>query len=168
MSTHFSKRISPSDFESEQEIERLMGAFARSGPVRVIDEDGNEAEVPKALFDFMGRVLSQMQRGRSVTLMPQDEQFTTQAAANYLGMSRQHLVSLLEAGDIPFTKVGTHRRVTFEDLRAYEKRRDAHRTNVLDDLMDEVSEAGLYASTSADGRGGSAENRKGTAESQAG
>lgn len=61
-------------------------------------------------------------------------------------MSRQHLVNLLEEGKIPFHKVGSHRRVIFRDLVAFERTRDADRRESLDRLMREVDEAGLYDS----------------------
>lgn len=144
-------RLQPSDF-TEEEISQLTRVFARPGHVRVIDDDGNEAELPKALFAFLGHLLHQMEQRRIITLMPHDEQFTTQAAADYLGMSRQHLVNLLEGGEIPFTRVGTHRRVTFQDLRDFEKRRDAARTQALDRLAHQIDEADLYdASYTGDG-----------------
>ena len=136
-------RLQPSDF-TDEEINQLSQVFARPGHVRVTDDEGNETEIPRALFVFVGHMLRQVKQRRIVTLMPHDEQFTTQAAANYLGMSRQHLVDLLEAGEIPFTRVGTHRRVVFQDLRDFEKRRDAARTEALDDLARQVDDAGLY------------------------
>lgn len=136
-------RIKPTDF-TDEEISQLTEVFARPGHVKVIDDDGHEVEMPKVLFTFLGHILRQMEKRRIITLMPQDEQFTTQAAADYLGMSRQHLVNVLEAGDIPFTRVGTHRRVTFQELRDFEKRRDAGREKALDALARQVDEADLY------------------------
>jgi len=76
--------------------------------------------------------------------MPEDEAFTTQAAANYLGMSRQYLVKLLEAGEIRFHRVGSHRRVTFKDLRTYEKRRDADRRKGMGALFSKLQQEGYY------------------------
>ena len=61
-------------------------------------------------------------------------------------MSRQHLVKLIETGEITHHKVGTHRRVTIKDLLAYEKRRDEMRRSALDKLSAHVDQAGLYFS----------------------
>ena len=85
-----------------------------------------------------------MSEKKAIVMVPEDEAFTTQAAANYLGMSRQYFVGLLEKGEIAFHRVGTHRRVTFKDLLAYERRRDQTRRAAMDKLTDEVIKAGLY------------------------
>jgi excisionase family DNA binding protein len=80
-------------------------------------------------------------------MMPEDEAFTTQAAANFLGVSRQHFVNLIEEGKIPYHKVGTHRRVYFRDLKEYSERRDKSRRESLDSLFDKVSKAGKHDSS---------------------
>ena len=42
--------------------------------------------------------------------------------------------------------MGTHRRVTFKDLLAYESKRDRTRRDALDKLAAETEKAGLYDS----------------------
>jgi excisionase family DNA binding protein len=50
------------------------------------------------------------------SIMAGAELFTTQQAADYLGYSRQTLIKLLDKFSIPFSKVGRHRKVSFENL----------------------------------------------------
>src|SRR5690625_4368734 len=92
-------------------------------------------------------VLEQMNKDRPIPMMPDDNAFTTQAAANFLGVSRQHLVNMLEDGKIPYHKVGSHRRVYFRDLKRYTDQRDINRRDALDNLFDEVEKAGKYDSS---------------------
>lgn len=60
---------------------------------------------------------------------------TTQAAAEMLNCSRPHLVKLLEDGHVPFTKVGKHRRVKYEDVVAYQKQMKAEQKQRIIQMM---------------------------------
>lgn len=113
----------------------------------LINEEGVRIDLPKPIFSTLLRVLKQMQEGKAIIMMPEEETFTSQATANYLGVSRQHLVNLLEQKEIPFHKVGTHRRVYFKDILDHERSRDGDRRQSLDKLMKDVDDAGLYDSS---------------------
>jgi excisionase family DNA binding protein len=143
MLTTRNNRLDPS-LIPEEELAELARVFAKPNHVALIDAEGNRTHLPEALFAHFARIVRLMSERKAVVLMPEDEAFTTQAAANYLGVSRQHLVDLLEQKEIPHHKVGTHRRVTFKDLLAYERRRDKTRRETLDKLAAEVGAAGLY------------------------
>lgn len=145
MLTTRTNRIDPS-LIPEDELAELAQAFAKPGPVALINENGEQSHLPDALFQHFARIVRLISERKAIVMVPEDEAFTTQAAANYLGMSRQHLVNLLERDEIPHHKVGTHRRVTFKDLLAYEKARDTKRHGVLNKLAAEVDAAGLYDS----------------------
>jgi excisionase family DNA binding protein len=127
-------------------LPRLVGAIERDCPRLVVG--GEQFPMPEVLAKFFVAVVRDLSRGKSVVVVPEDETFTTQAAAGVLGMSRQYFVTLLEKGEIPFHKVGSHRRVTFKHLMQFKARRDGGRRKRLDKLFDEVEAAGVYESSS--------------------
>jgi excisionase family DNA binding protein len=88
-----------------------------------------------------------MQLGRAVVLVPENQELTTQRAADLLGVSRPHLIKLLETGKLPHHKTGSHRRIYLKDLIVYKKRRDSDRKAALDRIAKEAFDSGLYDRT---------------------
>ena len=56
-----------------------------------------------------------------------DELLTTGKAAKLIGSSRQHVVDLCLRGVLPYTSVGTHRRIQRQDLEALKSRTEVLR-----------------------------------------
>ena len=111
-----------------------------------IEETGDKVKIPLRALKLLGNVLDAMSKGRPISIMPLAAEVTTQKAAEILGCSRPHLVKLLEEGKLPFTKVGRHRRIRFEDLLQYKKGlKDAQRQHLID-MLREDEETGLYDS----------------------
>lgn len=79
-------------------------------------------------------VLRLISSGNGFRLIPVNAQLTTQEAADLLNVSRPFLVKLLEGGEIPFLKVGRHRRIEAEDLFSYKAHRDNERASALADM----------------------------------
>ena len=59
---------------------------------------------------------------RSLVEADDGDLLTTGEAAVILGTSRQHVVNLCNSGDLPFTTVGRHRRVSRHDVEALRTR----------------------------------------------
>src|SRR6056297_486 len=53
-----------------------------------------------------------------------DELLTTGEAAKILNCTRQHVVDLCDRGDLPYTTVGTHRRISRKNVEALKTRTD--------------------------------------------
>lgn len=84
-----------------------------------------------------------MAAGKSMALILSDATVGTQEAADYLEVSRPYVVRLLEKGEIPFSKVGTHRRIKVSDLVAYQKKIKATRSKKLNFLAKQAQELNL-------------------------
>ena len=95
---------------------------------------------------LLAKILKATSQGSPISIIPIATEMTTQAAAEFLGCSRPHLVKLLESSEIPFNKVGKHRRVRFEDLADYKKKKKEEREALLIEIMKEDEELGLYDS----------------------
>jgi len=133
-------------FKDRELLEKLQEVINGAERPVLIGREGAHVEMPEALFHVLTEAVRMMAKGQSVVLLPENEEMTTQAAANHLGMSRPYLVKLLEEGAIPFRLVGTHRRVQLKDVLDYEAQRDKERRASLDNLTRKVADAGLYDS----------------------
>ncbi|MDR2862446.1 MAG: helix-turn-helix domain-containing protein [Puniceicoccales bacterium] len=136
-------RLHPALFSNE-ELANLTTTFSNTKRLALSNTRGKRVEVPETLARLIAKILHLISEGKAVTLIPDDNAITTQTAANYLGMSRQHFVGLVERGEIPHHKVGTHRRVAFSDVLAYEKKCNRIRRNALNRISDAVDAAGHY------------------------
>lgn len=138
-------RLDPSELEP-QELDRLMSLIGREEHPGLIGEEGVRVDLPEPILHVLVSLIRQMREGRAVVFLPEDETFTTQAAATYLGVSRQHLVDLMDKGEIPHHRVGTHRRVRLRDLMVYQKARDVDRRKALGGLFKKLKDEGYYES----------------------
>ena len=103
-------RLDPSLLPPE-DLDRLAEMVFEEERPALIGREGVRIDLPDPIFHLLVRTVRAMQEGKCVFLLPEDETFTTQAAASYLGMSRQFLVNLLDQGASPHHRVGTHRMV---------------------------------------------------------
>jgi excisionase family DNA binding protein len=136
--------VAPSEADSRlarESSRRLAPYLAKRRKVRVqvVSEGGQAHEeeplvLPAPVLDLLFTILTEMAKGNAVTLIPIHAELTTQQAADLLNVSRPFGVELLEKGEIPHRKVGTHRRILFSDVMAYKQRSDGQRQKAMDEL----------------------------------
>jgi excisionase family DNA binding protein len=131
--------------ESSRRIAKLLGARKKSLRFRIQPDDEPEETIaiPLPAFRLLAEILAQMAKGNTVTLIPIHAELTTQQAADLINVSRPFLIEQLEKGELPFRKVGKHRRVLFQDLMAYKHRMDHNRLKVLEELAAQAQELDL-------------------------
>ncbi len=131
--------------EAAGKLARQLAKADGSMQLRITGPDGasETVTIPRAAFRLLVTILAEMARGSAVRLIPQHAELTTQEAAELLNISRPYLVRLLEEGRIPFHRVGTHRRVLFEDVMAYKAEHRRARSAALDELSRLDQELGL-------------------------
>jgi len=150
MLTLLEEPVAPTEDEShvaERSVRLLAPHIGRPQGLRVeIAEDDGPREafvIPAPALRLLSDILARMAEGNAVTLIPVQAELTTQQAANFLGVSRPFVVELLEKGEIPFRKVGTHRRVLLQDLLDYKKRTYAAHHATLDELTAQAQELAM-------------------------
>lgn len=99
--------------------------------------------MPREAVELLATVLSHMAAGRTVSIVPEHAELTTQQAADMLNVSRPFLIGLLEAGEIDYRKVGTHRRIKAQSLIEYQRQDDQKRRAAADELTALDQEMGL-------------------------
>jgi excisionase family DNA binding protein len=132
--------------ESYTALSAMIEQLKTNNPEIEIEETQEKVVIPLSALKLLAHILKVTGQGNPVSIIPVATEMTTQAAAEFLGCSRPHLVKLLEDGAIPFTKVGKHRRVRFEDLAEYKMRQREQRELLLIEMMEADAEAGLYDS----------------------
>ena len=128
-----------------RESRRLLAACigrGESARLTVIVEN-QEIDVPASALRMLVDILAQMAQGNAVTIVPYHAELTTQQAADFLNVSRPHLVGLLERNELSYRKVGSHRRIFVKDLVEYQRRSRIERKKALDELATQAEELRL-------------------------
>ena len=147
----FPETIAPSEAdsrlaeESSRHLTKLLGRQPGTFRLRVQADDEPEETIaiPSSAFRLLNDILAEMAKGNAVTLIPVHAELTTQQAADILNVSRPFLVRLVEEGKIPCRKVGTHRRIRFQDLLQYKRHTEQERLKALEELAAQAQELGM-------------------------
>ena len=127
------------------EASRKLAALNIRDEVHVVFDDNKSMGMvlPSSIVRMFQHILTETARGNAVTVAPINAEMTTQEAAEFLNVSRPFVVKQMEAGILPYHKVGTHRRISFRELLAYKKEIDRRRDKNLSELTSEAQRLGL-------------------------
>jgi excisionase family DNA binding protein len=101
---------------------------------RLTGADGTVIDLPESVFQVLRQVVHILAQGDGVSIVPVHKELTTQQAADILNVSRPYLISLLDKGQIEYSRTGKHRRIQFGNLLTYKRKRDQERREQLAEL----------------------------------
>ena len=137
-------RVDIPEHEKREILELYRNAVLAGSEAQLISPTNEVRKLPAAVYHLLVQILKDLSEGASVTILQERNGLTTVQASKFLGMSRQFFINLLEKGEIPFHRVGTHRRVLMKDLMTYKERRNKSRRAVLHEMVRSENESGLY------------------------
>lgn len=122
--------------ECARDLSACLRNRGETQQIEIFDDKGaaHPVHLPVSVLRLLVEALTEIGKGNAVSIIPIHSELTTQEAADVLNVSRPFLVQLLERGGIPFHKIGTHRRVRYQDVMTYKERLDVERNKALDAL----------------------------------
>lgn len=137
-STLAPKTLSP---EEHERYTRIIALLAKPG-VTLTNAEGESVEIPESIRPTMRQLAQFAAANKAIFLSAVEKALTTQQAADILNVSRPYLIKLLDEGAIPYTMVGSHRRVQYDDVMAFHAVWYAERKQILAELTREGEEMG--------------------------
>lgn len=116
--------------EGQKEARKYLN-YVRSG----------KAAVPPEIKEMIVEALERFSEGQSVVIGSSENNYTTQEAADFLQVSRKHLIKMLDDEVLPFFRVGAHRRIKAADVLAYKRQLDDQRLRFLEKMTAIAEEA---------------------------
>jgi len=149
MTTTLTEEALPSDRDAAL-AKTASQALAHAGdkPLRVqVAAAGREVttvDLPPVVARLLMDILKETAAGHAVTLLPFQEEITTQQAAELLNVSRPYVVGMIDKGELPARMVGNQRRLPLKDVLAYRDENRAKRLETLKELVAHDQKLGLF------------------------
>jgi excisionase family DNA binding protein len=140
--------IRPTPAERKQ-LRDLLTALNGHNAVLFLDQ-GRRIEAPPTAVQALTRAVEYLASGEPVMIIPADAELSTGEAATILNLSRQYVVRLLDEGQLPSRREGTHRRVLLRDVIRYREKRIVEQREAWREMVRLGQEMGGYDMTKAD------------------
>jgi len=137
--------IIPDEDEHDQ-LERLARVLEGKKPARSlkVTSAGKELTLPTSALEVLRRAAIELAHGNGVTVLPVAAELSTEEAADLLNVSRPYVIKLIEAGELPHRRVGTHRRIPLRDVLEFKRKYQEQARAALSKLVDDAQDLGIY------------------------
>ena len=125
-------------------LEVLHESLATQQPTSLKLGKHKEIPLPTSLLALIVQALSSAADGKRIVLVEVDDEVSPEKAAEFLHVSRPFLIKKLEAGELPFHWVGSHRRMLMSDLVEYKRQRRQRSLETLQQMREDAEAMGLY------------------------
>lgn len=131
--------------QSQRQLAAYLSRDFDVQKIQVTDqnEQNHVVELPTSALRLLLDILAELAEGNAVKIVPIHAELTTQQAAELLNVSRPYVVKLLEQGQIPYHKVGKHRRVRYADLLSYQQQQRMTSEQAMSELMEQAQDLGM-------------------------
>lgn len=126
------------DAETSASATELLGRTTRSDTDWII----RKSELTPEVAELIEAVLESVTDGKGITLGRVPEVVTTTTAASMLRISRPTLMKHVRDGRLPSPAVGTHTRLSREDVMEFRRTLQRDRARVIQALMELEDELG--------------------------
>ncbi|MEC4816882.1 MAG: helix-turn-helix domain-containing protein [Scytonema sp. PMC 1069.18] len=104
------------------------------------ETQGQKVTIPAPALDLLIEVLAIIGQGNTVKVTAIPKELNISHTADILGVSKDYVWSLLDAGQIPYKVQGNLRTISYEDVIEYKNRQDSERMKALDELAAQAQE----------------------------
>src|SRR5262252_8298827 len=123
----------------EQDIKLLREFLAAGRTLRLrLGDKQPEILLPSATAELVLRALTMERDGKELLLFEEEDEVSPETAAEMLRISRPTLLKKLEAGELPFHYVGSHRRLLIGDILTYKQTQKERARAALRQMRDEA------------------------------
>ncbi|MDR2252251.1 MAG: helix-turn-helix domain-containing protein [Bifidobacteriaceae bacterium] len=112
---------------------------------RALESDGDELllSLSRETVEFVAQVVDAQVNGQEIVFSRVPKEISPEDAAKMLGVSRPYVRRLMDQGELPFRKVGSHHRIAAADVTAWHARERKRRHEALVRFSELENDLGL-------------------------
>ncbi|STX05733.1 excisionase family DNA-binding protein [Kocuria rosea] len=129
--------------EQVDQARRFMNTLTDDDARVSIESHGDATTMPPELSRIISHILRVLAEGGTVTVGSLPDELTTTSAAQLLGISRPTLMKMIKRGEIKAHKVGSHSRLSTDEVIAARRARRERQRRALDELRTLEDELGI-------------------------